>query len=455
MNIFWRRTGFYNMLLERFKKREQIDNKVAIDKLLWGLLYALPLIMNPTSRDAFAMTKAILLWTISLSVLILYIKEKNFDFGRGDKLIFIYLGIVSISTLFSKDLMFSIMGDSFRWEGLITIFSYGIVFIVAKKYIIITAKKIDIFLYFGVLSALYSIFQFWNIDIIYKKFLKSEFGISSSALLGNRNFFSSYLIILLSLSIGLYFKNNQKKYLFISLINFISLLCAQTRGCWIAFGVIIFIYTIKEIFYDKNYKDTIILLVILFLGYMSIAFTKNCEIYNRSKSMVNTVYSFLMGPNNSVTDSSVTENSASDYDRLGSGRVGIWKVSIKVFAKHPLLGCGLENLDDTIAFEFGDWNREWRERTETIVDRAHNELLHIAATTGVIAIIVYLILVLGILKKNFKLNDSKRFIIFMIILGYLIQANFNISVVGVAPIFWIVLGIGSRDGIENNVYDAN
>ena len=48
-----------------------------------------------------------------------------------------------------------------------------------------------------------------------------------------------------------------------------------------------------------------------------------------------------------------------------------------------------------------------------------------------------------ILKKNIKFifKDKIQTALLFGVIGYLIQAFFNISVVSVAPIFWILLGL--------------
>ena len=83
-----------------------------------------------------------------------------------------------------------------------------------------------------------------------------------------------------------------------------------------------------------------------------------------------------------------------------------------------------------------------------MVDKAHNEYLQIAVTIGIPALLVYLLLLFSVYRKAFQaLNEATKqqkyilFTLLAVITGYLVQANFNISVVSVAPILWMFLGI--------------
>ena len=83
-----------------------------------------------------------------------------------------------------------------------------------------------------------------------------------------------------------------------------------------------------------------------------------------------------------------------------------------------------------------------------MVDKAHNEYLQIAITIGTPALLVYLLLLFKVYRRAVQAlkvaNKQQKLIIFTllaVITGYLVQAIFNISVVSVAPILWMLLGI--------------
>lgn len=129
---------------------------------------------------------------------------------------------------------------------------------------------------------------------------------------------------------------------------------------------------------------------------------------------------------------------------IGSNRIEIWKATISVIKKKPILGVGTDNLKQGLT------ELNTKETTNVIntygripFDKAHNEYLHILATIGIPALIIYLIFICKILLKNIKkvFKDFKVFVITASILCYMIQAFFNISTIGIAPLFWFALGL--------------
>jgi len=68
------------------------------------------------------------------------------------------------------------------------------------------------------------------------------------------------------------------------------------------------------------------------------------------------------------------------------------------------------------------------------------------AVSGIPAALVYLCFLLAIYWKNrkFILHHNSSTILAFTVSAYLVQALFNISVIAVAPLFWIILGVFAR-----------
>jgi putative inorganic carbon (HCO3(-)) transporter len=88
----------------------------------------------------------------------------------------------------------------------------------------------------------------------------------------------------------------------------------------------------------------------------------------------------------------------------------------------------------------------------TSVDKAHNEFLHIASVTGIPSLIIYLSMLVVIFIQNgkFLFKENMKTLLLLTILAYLVQAFFNISVIAVAPIYWILLGLLAQKTEKNN-----
>lgn len=139
------------------------------------------------------------------------------------------------------------------------------------------------------------------------------------------------------------------------------------------------------------------------------------------------------------------------YEQLGSSRGYIWSRSLPLLKHTLLIGYGPDTFaahfpqDDFIGKVKGFGN------IAMMVDKAHNFYLATAINTGVVSLIALLGIFGTYLIQSIKLyfNDdfSQNYSIFgasvlVSIIGYLAAAFFNDSVVSVAPVFWVLLGVG-------------
>lgn len=140
-------------------------------------------------------------------------------------------------------------------------------------------------------------------------------------------------------------------------------------------------------------------------------------------------------------------------EKLGSARGYIWSRAIPLLKNTVILGNG----PDTFPFVFPQNEliaKYYALDTPNItVDKAHNLYLQMALNYGVIALLAFLVITIVYLVDSFKLyafkenyNLDKTSMLGAItslgVVGYLITGLFNDSVVSVAPVFWIVFGVG-------------
>lgn len=152
-------------------------------------------------------------------------------------------------------------------------------------------------------------------------------------------------------------------------------------------------------------------------------------------------------------------------EKLGSSRGYIWSRSLPLIKENLLIGSG----PDTFIFEFPQNDligKYYSYNTPTIiVDKPHNLYLQIALNQGLIALIAFLaIMVIYIvdslklysLKKEYTKSQLLGILTCLGIIGYLFAGVFNDSVVSVAPIFWIILGVGvSLNSINRKEFKNN
>lgn len=139
-------------------------------------------------------------------------------------------------------------------------------------------------------------------------------------------------------------------------------------------------------------------------------------------------------------------------ERIGSSRGYIWSRSLPLLKNTLYLGYGPDTFvayfpqNDIMGKKYAYYGDMWQ-----IVDKPHNLYLQIALNTGVISLLAVLMLFgLYIIKsmRIFIANSYDDFLsivgvsVFVAIVGYLGAAFFNDSIVSVAPVFWILLGLG-------------
>lgn len=145
-------------------------------------------------------------------------------------------------------------------------------------------------------------------------------------------------------------------------------------------------------------------------------------------------------------------------EKLASSRGYIWSRSIPLLKDTLILGSG----PDTFSFDFPQHDLLGKlyayGTTNMIISKAHNLFLQIGLNNGVVALIAFVILIMVYIIDSFKLYalknkyDEKQIlgsILALSVIGYLFTGLFNDSVICVAPIFWIILGVGAAVNFIN------
>ena len=141
------------------------------------------------------------------------------------------------------------------------------------------------------------------------------------------------------------------------------------------------------------------------------------------------------------------ENQISTDEDAGSGRVQIWKMTLKAIGENPILGTGPENLKEHFIRTNNEYFLAYKNSRGKTVDKAHSEILHIAAVSGIPAAIIFILFLATLFwkKRRSFFNFSSSTIVGLCIMVYFLQSLFNISIITVAPLFWVLLGVFSRE----------
>lgn len=405
-----------------------------------------PILIIPQSIGNTYLPKLIALLILGAMLLFLILSNyKKLYIDKIDILLLTFGGLVILSTLFSSNIKKSVIGENNRYEGMLMFLIYILIFLSVKKFF----KKEYIKTYINImyivilLICILSICQYYITTIDLGPIFSTNKSKGSSGTFGNSNFLGSFVSIFLPISIATYIMNGKKRYLILSGMLFITMLLCVARSSWVAF-IIYFLITTLFILYKRKkeyFKRLVLILMVFICSFVIISYTGKENIISKNKKMVNEV--------KQISTTGITEN-------MGSGRIAIWKMTIKLIKSNPLIGVGPDNLKEGL---FNNTDIRYNElynffvKTRVSVDKAHNEYLQIAATIGIPALIIYLTFIGIICFKNLKvsLKDNARFILLLSILSYLVQAFFNISTIGIAPLFWIILGLISNDNVIKEI----
>jgi len=349
-------------------------------------------------------------------------KFKNRKFSKFEIIIYIMFILSLLSLLGSNNIQTSIFGFTSRYEGLLMLYTYYSLALLAstikKEYMIKTI--IYMIIAIGLFNVLYGILQ------VNKLFEVKDMWKYARGFLGNSMSFGLLMIICYFLSLGIFINNvikNKIINILLIAIFIIGVVISGSMAAILSFIVITIIYIIIKFRNKINKKNAIIfgfiiLIFILIFGY----FAYKNKIFNRDiNNFIHEIYLIVF---KGKIDGS-----------FGTGRIHIWKNIIKAFIKHPLFGVGIDNIPYAFNPPLIDVV------SHLAVDKAHNDFLQVLVCEGIFSFITYIVLLIKVFINNFKNDDSYKKMLLLPFTAYLLCIFFGISVIRVAPLFWIIIGL--------------
>ena len=388
---------------------------------------------------------AIILYVSVPFLIFIYIKDiinKKRKLDIYDYLFYILVFVGILSCMFSMDKMISIFGKDFRHEGFLSVLSYYLLFINWKE----NGNKEDIkkflklLVIIAIVNAIYSLFQMYtnfNFILIYFDY----YGKMASGMCGNPNFFGSLIVTVLSIVTCNFLidkeKINYKKILLLILL-FIALINSESTGPILTY--IIFLIFIVPFLNFKKYKigkRSLILFVTMIVTYLILIPINNNFVVDKYGNKIS---------KNETSISSIKKTIGSG----GNGRLKIWQNSLDIVKDNPIIGVGFDNFElaypnpkPPSGIVMVSTNEEVKSEPVSyyVVDNAHNVYLHTTVSTGISGLIPYLLLCLLVFIKGLKFKNKLGILLLSGFVAYSIQAFANISVIQVAPIYYIIIGL--------------
>ena len=414
-------------------------NNKAVNIFILIITCAVPLVITPGYRDYYYLPKITIIYMLCLFLILYLILIRKLKEIKIDKFLLLYVLSVFASFIMSIDMKTSLFGKYLRYEGLLAIISYAVIYTAAANFYKIKKSHVELFLLSAAFITLYGILQYFGIDLILKDPIRSKWINIAYSTIGNPNFLGSYVVLVLPVSIFMWINFHKNRYLIYSCIYYLCLLCTRTRSAWLGF-ILSFILLI--IFVIKN-KINMKYLYIAIAFFSAITILLNFYGQNETKKKFVSI----------ISDAQKVYEKSPKAEYAGSTRIFIWERAVKLVKNKPLFGYGpdtfgivfMKNYKKDILHVIGN----------EIIDKAHNEYLETAVTCGLVTLAFYILFIFNVIKKAYgSINKNKYTIpVLLSVSGYLVQAFFNISVVSVAPVFWAMLGILSKLSIDEIVMD--
>jgi len=470
---------------------EKTKNYIAI--IFYLAFFSIPLVFHPQTSELFEFNKMILTYALTVVIVCFWfirmILEKKIVFRRTilDIPLLIFLTSQTLSTLISIDARTSLLGYYSRFHGgLISSYSYSLLYwaFVSNMRYNTVVKSIRILFISTFLVSIWAIFEHFGHS--FSCLLVPEFGtfdvscwvqdVQSRvyATLGQPNWLAAWIVAIIPLTWALalnpksqipnskqisnYKLLNKLLWILLSSIFFITLLYTKSRSGILAFALAFLLFwafsfllsSFNKIHTTGAKKLIVNYFLIVLLTTITIAFsvgtpwTPNLmELVNNDKLITNNQSQItLPGPALEVGGSSSAEI-----------RKIVWKGAVEIWKHYPILGTGVE----TFAFSYYNYRpvehnlvSEW----DFLYNKAHNEYLNFAATTGTVGLLSYLTLIVSTLLlfvKYLKFNLS-----IALLSGYvsiLVTNFFGFSVVPVALLFFlfpaIAVSLNQEPGATN------
>jgi len=419
------------------------SNKI-IELGLIALVLLVPLYFDTHLYSVYDLSKLVIFSLLSLMMIYIWLmriviqRQIEFSYHPLFLPITIFLLTSIISTFFSYSPLLSLIGIYRRYNGLITTINYLVVFFLVVNFVAQVDRLVKAIILAGTMAAIYGIWQHFGLDPFFTSVGFGKSRVTSS--FGNPVFLSAYLIMAFPLALSLYLekenvgKKGKTKILHARIptttlyalslgLIYTCLLMTKTRasflgllGALLLFGIL----DMKRIWQNR--------LKVIVLGIVLVSIT------------------FIFGTGKDSMIERVITTTKDIPSGLSEERFQLWKGAIGIIKDNLLLGIGAE----TMSLVFPKYAPE-----ELVVsyhgarisaDRAHNELLDIAIEKGVIGLGIYLWLLVSFIimvGKVIRGKESKPIArgILSAWSGYLIQAQFNLSLISITHLFFILMGM--------------
>lgn len=120
-------------------------------------------------------------------------------------------------------------------------------------------------------------------------------------------------------------------------------------------------------------------------------------------------------------------------------RLLMWRDTVPVIAERPIIGHGPDNFAEPFDRHEGEDLRAFFGKI--VVDKAHNEFLQVAATTGLLGLGAYLWIFVSYFRHAYKSGGWVTLVLSGAVLAYILQLQTAFTTIATGVTFWAILGV--------------
>lgn len=422
-------------------------NKMSGNNFLSWLLAAMalitPLIVVPQLNDAFTLPKMLFIRSVLIVIIFVWLLKgvlKGFSWrhSKFDVPVAMFTAAAVLATIFSTDLRLSLFGHYKRYEDIITLVTYSLLFFSGTQILKSDKQRsriVNALLISAVIVSIYALAQYLGFN-----FWQHSGDINrASSTLGNPVFLGSYLVLVFPLFWAGLFRITGGKRQWLNLLPLVivaaAILVTFSRSAWLAtiVAAIYFIIVTAKTLWNQRVK-VVALVISLFI--------------------VAVFVSFVRVPGRNYSFSERTLSALNTGQGTVRTRLILWETTAALINKRPLIGYGPDSLSQQypkyLPIEYRVIERAAR------IDKAHNDILQVAATTGLLGVSAYLAIIFIFIYMAFGGADSRtskdidRAALTSGLLGYLVAIQFSFSQLEVSALFWLLLAMFATGPSEIN-----
>ncbi|MFH1710002.1 MAG: tetratricopeptide repeat protein [bacterium] len=447
----------------RSARRESMFD-IAIEMFYIALVFLAPVIFDRRVGIVFSLTKVTTIRIIIIIILTIWavkimLKQKH-KFVRSplDYPVLSYMLVCTIATLTSVHVLTSFMGFYGRYEGLSTLYVYGLIFFITTNFIHSKEQILRVMytvIIAGVCMAIYGVIQRMGLDpyawggvITWQRVIGT---------IGQPNFLAAYVDMAFIIGLALLLNMGDIKRLvpfdwhvlydwairwslILSMfLIYICILYTQSRGGFMGLfaGVFLFFTLANRDLTIGKWRELSVLFILVVIVTAITSLNPDFSPFGRAAYEAS-----RMGEELGKRETPIMQYSAA------LSRFETWKSGYRIIADRPFFGIGQEVLKMVFPRYETDKFRFY-EGFHVKQDRCHNEVCDMAVTRGVIALAVYVWMLFTFFYIGCKLirgdYDPELKLFTAGFLGasaaYLVQNQFSFGVVAITTLLWIMMGM--------------